>query len=255
MKHSNIFIVNPITIAYLLLALIFNRFNFIFLHYGIAFIHEFCHFLMAKALKIKVDEMQFLPIGFYIKIKNLEQNSFIKQFLVLIAGPLSFFISFAILKLLLNLNLISEYGNQDGCLSNQFILLFNLLPIYPLDGAKIVELFLSPFINEYKLRVCRICISIITLVVTSSYMLSLGEIITVIFLLVGIISSLINLKKEYIYFLICRLNEKSIRKVRVVSKKEIYRLNDNYCLMNNRLIGEKEIIQDIIAKQKIKDEI
>ena len=89
---------NPLTIIYLLIALIFNKFNFIIFHYLVAFIHEGSHFVMAKMLKIKVKEIEFLPIGFYLKIHNLENYPFIKQFLVLIAGPLSYFISAAILK-------------------------------------------------------------------------------------------------------------------------------------------------------------
>lgn len=255
MKQSKTFFVNPLTIIYLLIALIFNKFNFIFLHYLVAFIHESCHFFMAKALKVKVTEMQFLPIGFYIKIVNLEGQNFIKQLLILIAGPLSYFISFGILKFLYFTDVISIYGYQDGVISNNFILLFNLLPIYPLDGSKIIELFMSKILSEYKLRVFRICLSIITLVLASSYLLSLGELITTLFLFVGIIISLVNLKKDYLYYLICRLTNKNKHKVKINKSKEIYRLNDNYLIENNRLIGEKEIIQDILKKEKINEQI
>lgn len=255
MKQLFNFIVNPLTILYILIALIFNKFGFIFIHYLVAFIHEFFHFLMAKFLKVKVGEIEFLPIGFYLKIPDLESYSFHKQLLVLIAGPSSFIFSCAIIKMLYNLGILSLYGYEDAMISNKFILLFNLLPIYPLDGAKIVELSLTPFLNEYKLRASRIIISILSLVIFSSYLLSLGEVITMLFLFISLIISIINFKKNYLLYLISRLSNRNSRKIKINSKKEIYRLNDNYCYINNKIIDEKGIISDILKKENLKQEI
>ncbi len=197
----------------------------------------------------------FLPIGFYLKINQLEDYSFFKQLIVLISGPLSFFFSLILLKLFYRFNLISIYGYKEGIISNNFILIFNLLPIYPLDGSKIIELLLTPFLNEYKLRITRVVVSLLTLVIASSYLLSLGEIIVMFFLLFTSISSLINLKKDYVIYLISRLLKKQNRKVKINNKKEIYRLNDNYFLENNKLLSEKEVIQEIVLSSKIKEEI
>jgi len=255
MKQLFNFIVNPLTIIYILIALIFNKFGFIFIHYLIAFIHEFFHFLMAKFLKVKVGEIEFLPIGFYLKIPDLESYSFHKQLLVLIAGPSSFIFSCAIIKMLYNLGILSLYGYEDAMISNKFILLFNLLPIYPLDGAKIIELSLTSFLNEYKLRASRIIISILSLVIFSSYLLSLGEVITMLFLFISLIISIINFKKNYLLYLISRLSNRNSMKIKINSKKEIYRLNDNYCYVNNKIIDEKGIISDILKKENLKQEI
>lgn len=255
MKRSNSFLVNPLTILFILLAFMFNQFNFLFFHYLIAFLHELFHFLMAKLLKVEVEEMMFLPIGFYLKINNLEDQLFIKQLLVLISGPLSYFFSLLLLKTLYKYDFISIYGYQEGLISNNFILIFNLLPIYPLDGSKIIELFLAPFISEYKLRITRIILSILTLVLASSYLLSLGEIIVMIFLLITTIASIIRLKKDYVLYLISRLLKKNKRKIKMNSKKEIYRLNNNYFLENNVLLNEQDIIKDILFSNKENEEI
>lgn len=68
----------------------------------------------------------------------------LKEFLILISGPIFQIIASFILINIFNLEkdlvLVYHYG----------ILFFNLLPIYPLDGGKIVNLFLSNFI-PYKL--------------------------------------------------------------------------------------------------------
>lgn len=255
LRHSNNFLINPLTVIFILLAFIFNKFNFLLLHYLVALIHELFHYITAKFLNVEVEEITFLPIGFYLKINGLEDYSFIKQLLVLISGPLSFFFSFLVLRILYNLDLISIYGYKEGLISNNFILIFNLLPIYPLDGSKIIELLLTPFFNEYKLRVIRIILSLLTLVIASSYLLSLGEFIVMIFLFITTIVSLVKLKKDYILYLLSRMTKKNKRKIKMNSKKEIYRLKDNYFLENNKILNEKEIISQIVFSSKLKDEM
>ena len=126
------------------------------------------------------------------------------------------------------------------------------MPIYPLDGSKLIELFLAPFYSEYKLRIIRVILSILTLVIASSYLLSLGEFIVMIFLFITTIVSLVRLKKDYILYLISRLTKRSERKIRINKKKEIYRLKDNYFLENNKLMNENEIISQIVFSNQLK---
>ena len=255
MKQSKNFIISPITILIILIALIFNRFTFIFIHYLIAFIHELSHYMVAKIFRVKVKEIQFLPIGFYLKIDDLELEKLYKQILVLSAGPLSYFISYLVLKIMYKYDIISIYGYEDGKISNLFILLFNLLPIYPLDGERIIEAILTPYLNEYKLRVFRICISIISLVIASTFLVTLGEIVTLVFLYFVTIISIVNFNKEYLFSLIKRLNKKMNNKVRINDKKEIFRLSDNYYLKNGNLMNEEEIIKEIISSKQIIKEL
>ena len=44
-------------------------------------------------------------------------------------------------------------------------------------------------------------------------------------------------------------------KIKINSKKEIYRLNDNYCYVNNKIINENGIIREILKKENLKKEI
>ena len=90
-------------------------------------IHELSHYMVAKIFRVKVKEIQFLPIGFYLKIDDLELEKLYKQILVLSAGPLSYFISYLVLKIMYKYDIISIYGYEDGKISNLFILLIFLL--------------------------------------------------------------------------------------------------------------------------------
>ena len=77
------------------------------------------------------------PLGGISKF-NMDQNiSLLKEFLILIFGPIFQIFAYLLLKRLLpqyeNIIIVYHYS----------ILIFNLLPIYPLDGGKLVNLFLS----------------------------------------------------------------------------------------------------------------
>lgn len=76
-----------------------------------------------------------------------------------------------------------------------------------------------------------------------------------IFLFITTIVSLVKLKKDYILYLLSRMTKKNKRKIKMNSKKEIYRLKDNYFLENNKILNEKEIISQIVFSSKLKDEM
>ena len=76
-----------------------------------------------------------------------------------------------------------------------------------------------------------------------------------IFLFITTIVSLVKLKKDYILYLLSRMTKKNKRKIKMNSKKEIYRLKDNYFLENNKILNEKEIISQIVFSSRLKDEM
>ena len=84
-------------------------------------LHELIHIVTALVLKIKINEITFLPFGVYAKFDF--NNHRIKEILVAMAGPL-FSLGIALT--------IEKFMYQ-----NIFIFITNMLPIYPLDGGRI----------------------------------------------------------------------------------------------------------------------
>lgn len=97
-------------------------------------LHEIGHILMTKILKEKINKIKFLYIGINANIKNFIFLKKQKKFLILISGPIINLIMYFIFK---SINLI------DYQIYNLALLFFNLLPIYPLDGGQILELFVE----------------------------------------------------------------------------------------------------------------
>lgn len=105
------------------------------------FIHEIGHIIAGLILKMKPEKLEIMPFGlsssFYIDFNDKNFN--IKEIFVVLAGPLT---SLALVILCRYINLIS-ITTQEAVYSNILILIFNLIPIYPLDGGRIIKRILQ----------------------------------------------------------------------------------------------------------------
>lgn len=100
--------------------------------YLFVIMHELSHILIALTLKVDVKEIDLLPIG--ITAKYEKNNSLVRELIISLAGPLASFLFAYIFK------------NETYKIMNFAIALFNLVPIYPLDGGRIVRCFLRNYI-------------------------------------------------------------------------------------------------------------
>ena len=110
-----------------------------------ALIHELGHLLMGLLMGMKPEKIELMPFGVSIsfKIKVEEYNKKIKKgnlleikkIVVALAGPLTNFIIIIIAN---NLK-IDIFKSLMIIYTNFLIMIFNLLPIYPLDGGRILK--------------------------------------------------------------------------------------------------------------------
>lgn len=110
-----------------------------------ALIHELGHLLAGLLMGMKPEKIELMPFGVSIsfKIKVEEYNKKIKKgnileikkILVALAGPLT---NFIIIVIASNIN-IDLFKALIIIYTNFLIMIFNLLPIYPLDGGRILK--------------------------------------------------------------------------------------------------------------------
>lgn len=97
--------------------------------------HELAHIFSAKLMKAKLDSIKILPIGIHATIKY-HCLSLVKCSIINISGPIMNFLFFVICFILrayfLNGMLFFIYVNIS-------LAIFNLLPIYPLDGGRLLK--------------------------------------------------------------------------------------------------------------------
>ena len=111
--------------------------------------HEFAHAIVAKRLGYKLNKINLMPHGVSISGNNV-YFCYKDEIKIAIAGPLSNFV-FVVVLLALWWAFPQIYVyTYDLYVSNLVIGVVNLLPIYPLDGGRILLAILSKKTNRKK---------------------------------------------------------------------------------------------------------
>lgn len=119
-----------------------------------ALIHEFGHVLVARILGNKLLKFKIMPLGFSIFLQtNIEDynkkikkgNMYVlKNLIISIAGPITNIIIFLV-TFFLPIELMIK---EKIIYINAIIAIFNLIPMYPLDGSKILQNVLKLFCSN-----------------------------------------------------------------------------------------------------------
>ena len=116
-----------------------------------ALIHELGHLCAGIILGYRPKEIKINPLGFKMELDEKNENNInareasIKRAIIAIAGPITNLIIIFIIIFLSNINLemqnfkIMNITIQDIIYANMLIGIFNLIPIYPLDGGRAIK--------------------------------------------------------------------------------------------------------------------
>lgn len=136
-----------------------------------AVVHELAHLICGILLGLKPRMLKVMPLGFCVefrtelndynnKAKSLEKLA-IKKIIIALAGPL---VNLCIAILLCFISW--DLSNVIYC--NLLIAIFNLLPIYPLDGGRIVKNILKIQKGKKKAIECTYIISNLMVVIITA---------------------------------------------------------------------------------------
>lgn len=132
----------------------------VLLIFAIVLLHELGHSLAALAFGIKVQDITLLPIGGLARLERMPTKPW-QEFIVAAAGPaVNFIMALALLPIVIwlmwtgdanlfhALNLISRTPSiwvfaQFLFLVNMSLLIFNLIPAFPMDGGRIFRALLA----------------------------------------------------------------------------------------------------------------
>lgn len=227
-------------------AILVGAFKNFFIISFLIIVHELGHFLTAKLLKVEVDKIYIYPLGGITKLNMPLNINYLKEFLILIMGPLFQVLgSFILISFIpLEKNLINTY--------NEGILFFNLLPIYPLDGGKIVNIFLNTFI-PYKLSL-KLCIYLGYIIVISIIFVQKNLTINLLIMICLILFLITKEKRRinYLYhkFILERyLNNYSFSKSRLIKDSNNFYRNCRHIIQENgKYYLEKEYLDKKMQK-------
>ena len=244
--------------TYILIALGFiltGYFHNLIVFTSIILIHELGHYTLAKINHFKIEKIIIYPYGGLVKINNLLNTSINKELTIAISGIIFQTIYYLLIVLLYNQGIIREYIFNLFTTYNTSILLFNILPIHPLDGSKILNLLLSKIIPFNLANKLNIIVSIITLIIillVNYYNFNYTLILT----LGIIIDNLIKYYRQLKYILNKFLLERYIYKITYDKTKKINKINhmykEKYHILKdkNNYITEKQALSNKFKNTK-----
>ena len=236
------FKINYFTYLYFLLAFLCGYFKNSCILFLIVIIHELGHIMMIKLFKYKIISVTLYPFGGITKIDKPLNSSINKELIIASSG--------IIMQLILNIFIKEKLFKYY----NLVIMLFNLLPIIPLDGHKIINLILDKFLPFEKSLKYSNYLSIISLIFFIFYnLISLNK--NYLICLFLIFTMLINYQKQkYIiskFYLERYLYSFPYQKIESNQKIDIHLLKKNtlhFFKNNNRYIHEKKILKAIFKQ-------
>lgn len=211
-------------------------------------IHESMHILCAHYLGYQTIEVGVYPFGLSARIKDLEYKNSCDEILITLSGLSVHIIMYFFLFFLSDYHIISNsfmlYLNQI----NMQILCFNLIPIYPLDGGRIIknilELFFVYQIAQY--------ISLISSCFLLGYYMyigllnSLSGILISIFFMGQLIFSFYQYKSKVAQFYLFRYLHGSKGRIKLHRHHDIFKNKTNILIENGKLKSEREFLSRYI---------
>lgn len=252
MNISNKIYIHPLTYLLFIISIITGMFKELIMVFFIIVTHELGHLMAAKLLKWKTKQIKIYPFGGCCVLEESINRPIKEELFILISGPLFQIIVFTLISILSTKGFITYRNLKIYSNYHYTLLFFNLLPIYPLDGGRIVNQFLEIYFPYKKSNKMTIVLSIIIIVCMLPFYNNLNFMLMIVFLLIELIEYL--KKQDYLYnkFLLERfLNNYSFKKEKIIkNKNNMYKDKRHIIYYKNKYLTEKEYLKNRFQVKK-----
>jgi stage IV sporulation protein FB len=135
--------IHPLFWVVIAIAVLTARFIELFLILFIILVHEMGHAAAASFFSWRVKKISLLPFGGVAEVEEHGNRPLIEEGVVILAGPFQHIWMMGLAFLFYELSILPELWYGLFIQYNVMILIFNLLPIWPLDGGKLLFLLFS----------------------------------------------------------------------------------------------------------------
>lgn len=207
--------IHPLFFIFVLIFILIGRFKFILFFTLLILIHETGHIIMSILFKWNINKIIILPFGGMIKYDELINKSLKEETIIAISGIIFQYIFYIIFKEIINYKYFSFI--------NYFIIIFNLVPIYPLDGSKILNVFFNVITTFRNSIFLTLIISYILILILTLILFDINKLtIFIMYILFKETTKLYNEKEEiFNKFLL----ERNLYELKFKKKKTINSIN------------------------------
>ncbi len=215
---------------------------------SIIIFHELGHVSASLLFKYDIEKITIYPYGGLTKLKTFINTDISKDLLVAVAGVIFQVIYFLIITFFFEMGLLRAYSYNLFKMYHQSTLIFNLLPIIPLDGSKIVNLILSKYFSFNLANKITIVISLISLIFVLKFEIfdiNYSTILIISILMKNIYRSYEELDYIYNKFMLERyLYKFNYPRIKIIkNKNKMYKNREHFFLWNNKIIPERDYLR------------
>ena len=241
--------IHPLTYFFIVSGFITGYFNTVIALGLIITTHEFGHIIVIIKKKYHISKIEFLPFGGITRIEKDINSSIKDEILISIFGIFFQSILGFILLALFQTNLIREEFYIIFKNYNLIILIFNMLPIVPLDGhifiKSVLELVLS-FKNSFIISNIISAILLLILIIYN-HIFALNNYIIISFLIFKSYESIKNFKHTQNRFFLERyLNNYNFAKTKLINSLNLNKMSKertHFFKIKDKIIKEYDILR------------
>lgn len=201
-----------------------GRFKEVLMILAVVFVHEMGHAVAANYFGWQIKKIELLPFGGAAEIEAKGLRTIMEEVIIVLAGPVQHAWMMALSFILVGQSFWSYTDHQLFISHNVAILLFNLLPIYPLDGGRLLQLlWLSLYPYKKALRITLItsftCL-LLGLIGLCFFPFHLNIIVILLFLLTANYLELKQRNYRFMRFLMAKQHDDLVRTTKVIELKQ-----------------------------------
>lgn len=249
LKINDFIDIKTSTFLILLLTFLTGQFKPILIFLALSGIHELGHLIACLCFKVEVKKITILPFGFNLQLKDYVELKPIQELIIYMAGPAMYFFNAILLSFLYQKHIFSEVTYLFAMNGNLAINLFNLLPIYPLDGFRILNSALQMF-TPYKQSLKFSCIfSLFIFLGLLIYNFYQPQIVITIFLFVMQWQYIKEIPHLYRRFLYSKTSNKKYKKFKILKNYNMYKNKNNYKIEKEHILDDRKIALKLLQEK------